>query len=270
MNAPSKEIVVENSPWQGRALAPAEPISETAAMFQIIERAARDPAVDIDKMERLVLMQERMQERMHARQAELEFDAAMSAAQMEMEPVRADSNNPQTRSRYASYAALDRAIRPIYTKHGFSLSFDTADGASAGKQRIVCKVAHRGGHRERPHIDMADDGKGAKGGDVMTITHATGSAIQYGKRYLVGMIFNLAVSKDDDGNAAGGKEPAGDEPISKAQMKELSDLLDKAGADKEEFCKFGGVASLADISVRSFPGAIAAATAKLNYKGSAK
>jgi len=269
MNAPSKEIVVESNPWQGRALAPAEPISETAAMLQIIERAARDPSVDIDKMERLVLMQERMQERMFSRQAQLDFETAMAAAQEAMEPVRADANNPQTKSKYASYAALDRAIRPIYTKQGFSLSFDTADGAPSGKQRIVCKVA-RSGHREYPHIDMADDGKGAKGGDVMTPIHATGSAIQYGKRYLLGMIFNIAVSKDDDGNAAGGKEPAGDEPISKAQLKELRELLEKAGADVAEFCNFGGVASLAEISVRSFPGAIAAATAKLNYKGSGK
>lgn len=179
----------------------AGPAPEAATIFQIIERAARDQNVDIDKMERLILMQERM----HARRAELEFDNAMADAQQEMQPVRKDANNPQTRSKYASYGALDTAIRPVYTRHGFSLSFDTADGAPADCVRVVCKVAHRSGHRERPHIDIPADGKGAKGGDVMTKTHATGSAVSYGKRYLLCMIFNIATGNDDDGNRAGSR-----------------------------------------------------------------
>src|SRR6185369_10536751 len=158
--------------WEGQA--------ENDAFLAMIERAARDPSVDMDKMERLIGMRERMQ----AAAAERAFEDAMAAAQAEMEPVRANANNPQTKSKYASYFALDTAIRPIYTKHGFSLSFDTADAAE-GHVRIVCKVACRG-HRERPHIDMPADGKGAKGGDVMTKTHATGSAVTYGKRYLLG------------------------------------------------------------------------------------
>lgn len=195
--------IVDNLPTPAATTLPAAAVPVETHIFQIIERAARDPNVDIDKMERLINMQERVQ----AKQAELEFDNAMAAAQAEMQPVRVDSNNPQTRSKYASYAALDNAIRPIYARHGFSLSFDTSDGASEGDVRIVCKVAHRGGHRERPRIDMPADGKGAKGGDVMTRTHAMGSAVSYGKRYLLGMIFNLATTKDDDGNAAGGYRP---------------------------------------------------------------
>lgn len=196
------EEILDNLPAPSQPSAPPVPVEST--IFAIIERAARDPGVDIDKLERLIAMQERVQ----SKQAELEFDNAMAAAQAEMQPVRVDSNNPQTRSKYASYAALDNAIRPIYARHGFSLSFDTSDGASDGDVRIVCKVAHRGGHRERPRIDMPADGKGAKGGDVMTRTHAMGSAVSYGKRYLLGMIFNLATTKDDDGNAAGGYKPA--------------------------------------------------------------
>jgi hypothetical protein len=53
---------------------------------------------------------------------------------------------------------------------------------------------------------MPADGKGAKGGDVMTKTHATGAAVSYGQRYLLKMIFNLAVGEvDDDGNGASGQ-----------------------------------------------------------------
>jgi hypothetical protein len=168
----------------------------------MIERAARDPAIDIDKLDRLLLMRERE----NARVAEQAFNAALAEAQTEMHPVATDSDNPQTRSRYASYAALDRAVRPIYAGRGFALSFNTADAPGPEQARIVCDVSHVGGHTRRYHIDMAVDGKGAKGGDVMTETHAMGSGVSYGMRYLLRMIFNLAIDQDDDGNAAGGRK----------------------------------------------------------------
>jgi hypothetical protein len=166
--------------------------------LMMIERAASDPRVDIDKMDRLL----QMKERHDSKASQIEYDRAMADAQEGMRPIRANLENPQTRSEYADYSALDKAVRPIYAKHGFSLSFSTAEGAPDNCIRIVCTVAHRGGHRERPHLDMPADGKGARGNDVMTKTHATGAAITYGKRYLLGMIFNLAVTRDDDGNGA--------------------------------------------------------------------
>lgn len=170
--------------------------------LMMIERAASDPRVDIDKMDRLL----QMKERHDSKASQIEYDRAMADAQEGMRPIRANLENPQTRSEYADYSALDKAVRPIYAKHGFSLSFSTAEGAPDNCIRIVCTVAHRGGHRERPHLDMPADGKGARGNDVMTKTHATGAAITYGKRYLLGMIFNLAVTRDDDGNGADGDE----------------------------------------------------------------
>jgi hypothetical protein len=67
-------------------------------------------------------------------------------------------------------------------------------------------VTHRDGYAREYHIDMPADGKGAKGGDVMTKTHAVGSAVSYGMRYLLKMIFNVAVGEDDDdGNTAEGR-----------------------------------------------------------------
>src|SRR5260370_16452199 len=92
------------------------------AFLAMIERAARDPSIDIDKLDRLLLMRERE----NARVAEQAFNVALAEAQTEMQPIGADSDNPQTRSRYASYAPLDRAVRPIYTRHAFPLSFNTA------------------------------------------------------------------------------------------------------------------------------------------------
>lgn len=178
-----------------------EVASESASILTIIERASRDPSVNIDKLDRLLQMQERVQ----ARQAQVEYDNAMAAAQEEIKRIAADKDNNQTKSQYATLAAVDRAIRPIITRHGFSVTFSSGE-APADLVRLLATVAHRGGHREVFRLDMPADGKGAKGGDVMTKTHATGAAITYGKRYLHGMIWNLAIGEDDDGNGADSDE----------------------------------------------------------------
>lgn len=211
--------------------APALP--EPTSILNIIDRASRDPSVDVDKLDRLLQMQERVQNR----QAQVEYDNAMAAAQAGMEPVRTNKSNSQTRSRYATYAALDKALRPIYSENGFSLSFDTDEGAPDGHVRIVCVVAHKGGHRERKHIDMPADGKGAQGASVMTKTHATGSAVTYGKRYLLGMIFNIAVGDDDDGNKAGRGGTAGgggDFRPERRQLGEMSQGPDEGEPDADD------------------------------------
>src|SRR4029079_17827861 len=67
--------------------------------------------------------------------------------------------------------------------------------------RVLCYVTHNAGHSRTYHVDMPADGKGAKGGDVMTLTHASGAALSYGMRYLLKMVWNIAVGEDDrDGN----------------------------------------------------------------------
>lgn len=172
-------------------------VSASDQMLAMIERASRDPQVDVAKMRELLAMRKEIADE----DARFAFDEAMTAAQSEMRPIATDANNPQTKSKYASYLALDKALRPIYTKHGFALSFNTADGAPESYVRVVCDVS-RAGHTRRYQIDMPADGKGAKGGDVMTKTHATGAAMTYGQRYLLKMIFNIAVGADDDGNSA--------------------------------------------------------------------
>lgn len=188
------------------AEAPSVPAVVRPDAISTFERFATDPNVDVDKLERLMQMHERMQ----ARTAEQAFNAALSSAQQEMRPIAADAENPQTRSRYASYAQLDRALRPIYTNYSFGISYDTADSHKDEHIRVVAYVTHGGGHGRTYHVDMPADGKGAKGGDVMTKTHAAGAAMSYGMRYLLKMIFNVAVGEEDrDGNAPReGRKPA--------------------------------------------------------------
>lgn len=196
-------------------------MSESAALMQVISRAATDPAYDIDKMERLF----KMHEAIVARNAEQAFNAAMAEVQSKSRRVAADSENKQTHSEYASYAALDRALRPIYTEAGFSLSFGTGETTQPDVVLVVCTVSHKAGHSRTYQIPMPADGKGAKGGDVMTKTHATGSATSYGMRYLLKMIFNIATGEDDDGNGADIIR------VTENQAADIQALAEEVGAD---------------------------------------
>lgn len=227
----------------------AAPTSESAAIFQIIERAARDPNVDLDKMERLMAMREREL----ARHAEQAFNEAMKAAQSEMRAISADAENKQTRSVYATYAKLDAALRPIYTKHGFSVSFDEDDSPKPDHIRCLAYVAHEAGHTRTYRKDMPADGKGAKGGDVMTKTHATGAASSYGQRYLMRSIWNVAVGEDDtDGNAV--DAPA--ETINAEQLATLRRLIEETDSDIQKFCEIGKIEALPDMPARQFDSAV--------------
>jgi hypothetical protein len=217
--------------------------AEALDMLTMIYRAAKDPEIDPTKMMQIMEMAERVE----ARQAQQAFNVAMIAAQAEMDPVRTDANNPQTKSKYATWAALDRAIRPIYSKHGFALSFDTGDGAPPDHVRVLLYVMHTSGHTKTYHMDMPADGKGAKGNDVMTKTHATGSAFAYGKRYVGGGAFNIIVSDavDDDGNGA-----SGNGPISSEEVEELTGMLAQCDGDPEKFVKYMKVDAIAAIQKR--------------------
>lgn len=198
----------------------------------------RDPAVDPAKLKSLLDMQteQRMQTAAQA------YAVAMSDAQSGMEPVRKDCENRQTHSRYASYAALDRAIRQHYVSNGFSLEYNTEAMTASDVMRITCDVSHKAGFTKHFQIDIPVVTKGPQGRDVMTGTHATMSAVTYGKRALLKMVFNIAeYAEDDDGNAAGAQ------PISEADLKKLRLEISEAEADEAKVCEFAKINTLEEM-----------------------
>lgn len=212
-----------------------QPMSETQALISMVERAAANPEVDVEKMERLVAMRNAE----IARVALLEYNEALNKAQGEMGRIKSDKKNSHTGSWYATFASLDRTLRPIYVANGFSITWSSrVDGAQPNCIIVTGKLAHRGGHTEDFEIEMPADGKGPKGDNVMTRTHATGSGFTYGKRYLLKGMFNIAEAEeiDDDGNAAGAHISGADESKADAfyqRIKEADNVVElkKVGAD---------------------------------------
>ncbi len=246
-----------------------------SSLLDIIMVAGSDPAFDVEKFKSLVAIQREEQDRADARaerQAELAaeaaFDAALSEAQGKISRIVTNQYNTQTRSNYADYAALDRVIRPIYVASGFSLSFDEEDSPKADHIRVVSWVTHvatgaKRSHKRKYHADIPADGKGARGGDVMTKTHATGSAFTYGKRYVASNIFNIAIGKDDDGNSAAGKAAAAAEApvapgtISPAQAEIIRSALAHNQIAERAFLQFIRLARIEDIGSEHFERALA-------------
>lgn len=177
-------------------LAGMETVGNRDPESRLLEIALNNNAA-IDVIERLAALQEKVR----AQRAESDWHEAMNRVQGTIGRVAPDLTNPQTHSKYASYAAIDKVVRPIYTQHGFSLSFDNEDSPKGMDWvRTICYVS-RYGHTRTYKTDMPIDGKGMKGNDMMTKTHATATADSYAMRYLVKKIFNIAIGENDtDGN----------------------------------------------------------------------
>ena len=171
------------------------------SLIAVIERVALDPNCDVSKMEKMLDMQERI----FNKNAEIAFSKSMVACQGDMPTVIAKAVNTQTGSCYAKYEHLLEDIKPVYTKHGFSLSFGESPCAQEGHITVSCDVMHSDGYTKSYSSTLPIDLTGIKGAVNKTGIHATSSAYSYAKRYLATMIFNIAIANhDDDAIKAGG------------------------------------------------------------------
>jgi hypothetical protein len=215
---------------------PEKPEDQADALVVLIDRFARDPSVDVDKMERLLAMQERVFEK----RAEVAFNQAMAEVQAAGVKIRRDRKNSQTGSMYATLEAISGALTPIITDHGFSLSYGTDKADIDGWIRITGLLAHVGGHSRSYHVDLPLDTAGIKDRRNKTDIHGAGSAITYGRRYLKLLIFDVA-TPDDDGNAGGGNVVTF---IEEEQAIELREWIESLERDEAKFCEALGIPNL--------------------------
>jgi hypothetical protein len=165
------------------------------ALMSFIERAAKDPEFDVQKFGELL----RLQRDVVHDQARRAFNAAMADAQAEMLPVVRDAKNNHLGNRYAKLETIDAAMRPIYTRHGFSVRYGSAPAPAEGTIRLTCTVAHADGYFEENYLDAPMGNTGSQGGRTATTpVQSVGSAVTYLRRYLLGMVFNIVLADEDD------------------------------------------------------------------------
>lgn len=165
--------------------------------LQSIFEAARDPQVDTDKMK--ALMDLYREERAYA--AREAFFDAMARARAGIKAALRTKDNTQTKSKYADLEAIDAASRPAIAAEHFAETYGQADCPKEGHYRVTCRLA-RGGHTEDYFVDIPVDATGMQGAKNKTATHAFGSTMSYGRRYLKCLIWDIPTT-DDDGQRAG-------------------------------------------------------------------
>jgi hypothetical protein len=273
---PVQGEVVTTEP-KGQALSESRPAPEPAVVddpfLAMIERAARDPAISVEKLERLFDLSERARA-VRAKQA---FAEAFAALQIELPTI--DRKNrivvyskearerkggpvegvdvPQQSTPYATLETIIAAIRAPLSKHGFGIRFEHA--TANGLIETTAILTHREGHAERANVPpLQHDSSGSKNN-----VQAVGSSLTYGRRYallaLLAIVSHAPQDADDDGKAAGEASPhAG---ITDEQVAELRALIVQASVP-EKIERYTGVmlkrykvARMEDLTPAQFDGA---------------
>lgn len=213
-------------------------------LMAVIARAASDPNTDVDKLERLMAMYERIK----GQSAKAEYFSAMSEMQAELPAIKERGEikigqNPG--QKYALWEDINAVIKPVLKQHGFALSFRT--GIAEGKITVTGVLSHRGGHSEETTMHLPTDTSGSK-----NAVQAVGSSTSYGKRYVASALLNLTTGDpDDDGNAGGNGGT-----ITEDQAEVILGLLTNDGASVERFCEYMKVPSLLAIPAPQYSRAI--------------
>ena len=198
-------------PIEPSPMAVAQPLDTPLSILSLAISKGCDP----DALDKLLALQERWE----ANQARKLFAESMHSCQQEMPRILRDKENSQTRSRYATLERVQERSQPIYSAHGFSLSYGEADCIREGWKRTVCDVRHVGGHCERYHLDLPLDGFSAKGTAIgaMNPVQAAISTTSYGQRRLLCMIFNITLTNEDNDGQPQYEPPAAKEDAPKTQ-----------------------------------------------------
>jgi len=238
---------------------PAIPEEQTS-FFAAIERLAKNPLVDVAKIQQIMDMQEHILDR----NAKQESNAAMVRVQSNIPIVPKDKMNEGTKppSPYSSYEMIMKHCKPVYTTEGFAVS--TYEGSQVrenekfpviaeGDVRIFGDVMHEGGWSKTYYVDIPLDDKGPQGTKNKTLPHAKKSSLSYGRSALMCMVLNIPTGDGDDGNAAGKSSAY----ITDKQLSIITTMIDEKSITHSRIKKFMGVDELSHILAKDYEKAVA-------------
>lgn len=173
------------------------PAEQPATLLGAIINASRDPTIDVAKLQALMTMQERLEDR----QAERSFIGAYARLSGKLPRVKKNGTidlKEKGSIPFAKWEDMDKIIRPLMAAEGFSLSFNSAPRTEQGGGLVVTgELMHQDGHSRTAQMPLPlDTGPGRNN------LQALGSTLSYGKRYVAEMLLNIVrEGADDDGKA---------------------------------------------------------------------
>lgn len=175
--------------------------------------------IDPDKLEKLLALQERWEDR----QAEKQLAAALTAFQADCPSIMKVRQNIHLKTAYAKLDDIMATIQPVLSKHGLSVSFDTPSDKES--LTAICYVMHSSGAKFSRQVTVPVD-TGMRGANI---TQQLGSASSYAQRYALISALNLPVTdrKDDDAVTT-------TEFVTVEQAKEIQDLYNALPLERKE------------------------------------
>lgn len=224
MAASKKEVIEAES-------AEVAPVELTP--MQLISQVVENPDFDVDKLDKMMQLQERWEDRQAARQ----FNDSLSRFQAECPKIIKDKKGAHD-IKYAPLDTIMATIQPALSAHGLSVRFSTS-WAAEGYLTAVCTVSHGSGHSEASEITIpVDDKMSANSSQRM------GSANSYAKRYAMSNALNLAFVEHDNDAADLSKK------INEDQATVINDLIAEIKlpeARKKAFLKWAKANTIEEI-----------------------
>lgn len=236
-----KPTELELAPRQDLSVDKQPEITPTT-MMQVIAQAAKDPNVDMDKMERLLAMHERME----AREAEKSFNAAFTKLQSELPIIVAESVIPN-RGKYQRLEDIMEkdGVRKLLHNNGFSVSF--TQEMKENRVFVTCHLAHIHGHSRDYVYGVRVSGK------ADTETQADCKASTTAKRNALVQALGLTIRQDvlnEENDAALEGDPIAF--ITPAQADELERRVSETLSDRAKFLKYAGATKFSEIRASKY------------------
>lgn len=162
-------------------------------------RIAVESNADLDKLERLMVLQEKWE----AKEAKRAYDAAFAAFKSEAVLIlkgRKVTDGPLRGKSYAELHDVVNAVTPALSKHGLSSSWKLTMDEKDWMQ-VTCYLRHVSGHEESVSMGGPPDTGGAK-----NVIQARASTKTYLERYTLKAITGLSEQEDDDDGAGGNQQ----------------------------------------------------------------
>lgn len=225
------------------------PAGASDALLALIERAARDPAFDVNRIREILTLRNEMVERERADDRVSSFNQAFARAKAEIPVVRHNRDVSfgagKAAYTYADIGAIYEIVTPVLARYGLSTNWESAE-LDGGAVRVTCHLRHVGGHSIAASRIGKADGQGGK-----SAIQADASARTYLKRHTLCDVLGIVTSKDagedDDGRAAGRGET-----ITEDQRDELLALADAADVSPDKLCEWLKVEAVADLPADKF------------------
>lgn len=222
-------------------------VEEVKNTPQDMIRLAVTSGADLDKLEKLLTLQERWE----ANEAKKAYNEAMTAFKANPPKIEKDRavKFGNTAYSHASLSNVTDKISSELSKYGLSASWKTSQN---GQVSVTCRIAHVKGHFEETTLSAPADTSGSK-----NAIQAIGSTISYLERYTLLALTGLATfDMDDDAQAAV------TEFISEKELSQLVDLIADKEINIDKFLDYMKIESLEKMPKSKYAQALKAIEAK--------